>query len=93
MHSNNGNGNGGGDFNIDNFLGKRLDDEPENTTVMVDVVAKFKNYSKFHRDITETAISNIGGMILHIHPKYIDVEQDSKTYKFRITINMDKTEE
>jgi hypothetical protein len=82
MSTNNGNGNGNGKFNLPN----------ENPTLGVDVITRFKNFSKFVDDVHEQALGDIGSMVLHIHPRFIDVEKDDGN-RFKITINMDKEEQ
>jgi hypothetical protein len=79
MSTDNGNGSGNGKFSSPH----------DNPTLGVDVITKFKDFSKFVDDVHEQALGDIGSMILHIHPRFIDVEKDDGN-RFKITINMDK---
>jgi len=87
MSNNNGNGNGSG-FDSDNFLGNYLDNNPR-PLAKVEVVLKFSDFESFFRDIKANAHTDITKMVVHIHPKYIGVEQ-THDYTYRVTINLDK---
>ena len=81
MCANNGNGKRSG-----------LDDPRESPTIQVDVVTKFKNFAKFTEAIHEQSLSDVGSMILHIHPKFIEIEKDPFNNRFKVIINMDEEE-
>ena len=87
MSNNNGNGNGNG-FDSDNFLGNYLGSDPS-PLVKAEVVLKFSDFESFFREIKANAHTDITKMVLHIHPKYIDVEP-THDYTYRVTINVDK---
>ena len=81
MSGNNGDGS--------DFSHFRHSNENNSPSIVIDLVTRFNNFSKFARDIEDQTVGDIGSMILHIHPKQVDVEQDTEN-KFKIIINMDQ---
>ena len=79
-------GNNGDGSDFSHFRHSSSNNSP---SIVVDLVTRFNNFSKFARDIEDQTVGDIGSMILHIHPKLVDVEQDTEN-KFKIIINMDQ---
>ena len=79
-------GNNGDGSDFSHFRHSGSNNSP---SIVVDLVTRFNNFSKFARDIEDQTVGDIGSMILHIHPKLVDVEQDTEN-KFKIIINMDQ---
>ena len=90
MNNSNGNGHGNG-FDAENFLG-RIVEEGGIRRVRAEVIVKFSDFEAFVREIKANAHTDITKMILHIHPKYIDVSRQQDN-TFKIIINIDKEDE
>ena len=72
-----------------NFSHFRHSGSNNSPSIVVDLVTRFNHFSKFAKDIEDQTVGDIGSMILHIHPKLVDVEQNTEN-KFKIIINMDQ---
>ena len=90
MNNSNGNGHGNG-FDAENLLG-RIVEEGGIRRVRAEVIVKFSDFEAFVREIKANAHTDITKMILHIHPKYIDVSRQQDN-TFKIIINIDKEDE
>ena len=92
MSNSNGNGHGSRiGFDAENFLG-RIVEEGGIPKVRAEVIVKFSDFEAFVREIKANAHTDIAKMILHIHPKYIDVSRQQDN-TFKIIINIDKEDE
>ena len=82
MSTYNGNGNNGDDS---------YQPPHDSPTMNIDVVAKWKDFGQFVEDVHEQSMGDIGSMVLHIHPKFIEINKDVHN-RFKILIHMDKEE-
>jgi len=79
-------GNNGDGSDFSHFRHSNSNNSP---SIVINLVTRFNNFSKFARNIEDQTTGDIGSMILHVNPKLVDIEKDTEN-KFKIIINIDK---